>query len=1753
VLPSSRKGYLLSAALFMLGLALAAGLFHARPWQKATAQESGGPFEVVELANRDFDGSPALALTFTEPLDARTNVDEHLQVFEMPPAPTDQAPRITDEESEGDDAAEEEQAPAAAVSAAVSAAASGKEADLRTDGGVLVKGAWVVGDNPRLLFFPHIKPQRRYVVRVGAGLAARSGQKLAGDRRYGLRTAAVAPAYYFASRGMVLPAKQNGGLPVVTVNVPEVDIQFLRVKPNQLPAFLDKVIAAAPKKTAGAQQGGNENAVENEGEGDNYDYRNRRIALKGAVNNWDLDTIHKFTDSVYSGRFVTEKKINRRSVTFIPVEELKELKEPGVYIAVMSQPNRFRYDYQVSYFYVSDLGLHTRVFAGSADAFVSSLTDGGPEKGVEISWLDQYGKVVARGATDADGRAHFAERPKDARVVLARQGAHISMIALKEPALDLSEFDIGGPPGRPVSLFPYSGRNLYRPGERFDLSVLARDADGRPLPAQPLQAILKRPDGKSQLTATLQPERAFGGYYRRAIELPADAPTGFWTIELRADPADKSAGAVYRFGVEEFLPERMKLELTSKVSAIAAGPGPNAFEIDVSGSYLYGAVAAGNQLLGVVQYERQKNPLARQLPGFEFGDSGEEAVRTRKELEQTVLDDAGLATVALDVAPVRERRSPFTVRATMSILESGGRPVVRSIERVYWPAPVLVGVRPLFTGAYARENSLAEFEVVRANNQAQLRPGVLPVRLFREDRNYYWRFEDQRGWHSGFTETDELVATGSVTVPAGGRGKLSLPTKYGRYRLELTDPETRLTTKYRFYSGWSAQSDETQGVRPDRVALKWDKPAYLEGEIARLTITPPHAGQALVTVEGGQTLWVKRLAIKAEGTTIDIAVDKQWLRHDLYVTAMVMRPGSEGEKVTPARALGLLHLPLARDERKLAVSLTAPAKMLPETPLKVKVRVPQAKGQQAMVTLSAVDVGILNITRFAAPDPHANFFGKLRYGADQYDVYGRLIEKMAGQKGKLKFGGDTTPKATKSLPKKVRLIDLFSGPVALNAQGEAEITLAVPDFNGTLRLSAVVATKDKFGSAEAPVIVASPLVAELSTPRFLTSGDRATVALDLHNLSGSEKTLTVSLTNGDGLKILNPQRSVLVKDQQKSVLRFPIEAGTAFGLTSVQVSVSGAGIKIARQFGLQVQAATPQQQIVRRFVLAPGESLNLKDADLGGFVRSSVQAHLVLSNLPPIDVRKAIEGLLTYPYGCAEQTTSTAYPHVFIDDEAARKFGLKGYTREQRADMLEKAIARLAAMQAPVGGFSLWGNVSDYEYWLSAYIQNFLLDAREQGFAVPAPMQQKASDFLLRALQEGASGLPSNKVAYNEQGVWRDRHYGGSGRFGVLAYGAYVLARESKAPLATLRQLFLLREQAHSGLALVHLGIALKLMGDDGRAKTALAEGVKKTRDDGYWWGDYGSPLRDAALSYFLIERHKLKVDAKDTLLLTVAEQLNRHQYTSTQEKLALFLAGREMAVSPAGSGWSAALTKAAIGTAPERISANGAQVRSLSAADLVAGTRIENTHTDKLYLELSLGGHPVKMPAARSDEIALGREMFDSDGKPVGARPLKVGETVLVKLHVDPRRMIGNGLVVDRIPAGLEIENLNLVQGESMASVTIGGTNPAQAMQDPRIVHVEFRDDRFVAAVRMEGALDLFYRARVVTPGKFVVPPLYAEDMYRPDVYGMAVSDAVLTVIDAKTAPESEQPAHKPVQKPAEKVVEKAAKKAAEKAAEVK
>lgn len=1680
----------------------AAGGGDAKPALPASAVVGAAdPFAALSCQPRQYNDTLALAVTFTQPVDAKANLDGFLQVTDTGTA--------TDRDTES--AANNGDQPA-----------SVRPGDSAPKGKIL-KGNWVVGDNPRMVYFPYVQPQRSYAISVRAGLpGAGAGVKLADASNCEVNTQAMPPSFYFASRGVVLPAGQNGGLPVATVNVSEVDVQFLRVSPERVPELFDTVLGVGRSSASADEEddGGSEE--------DGWRYSDNR-SLKGSVSNWDLDRLNSLTTSVYQGRFLTDDKPNRRHVTFLPVEGIKELQEPGIYIAVMSQPGRFRYEYQVTYFYVSDIGLHARRYSDRIEAYSVSLKSGTAISGAVFELVDGAGKSLAKAAADGQGHVRFDGSFANARVIRASRDKEMTVLALGEPALDLSEFDTGGHISRPNNLFVYAGRNLYRPGETFNVSVLPRDLDGRVLTPSPLTATIKRPDGRTVLTTLWQPRKDLPGYIERSIDLPLDAQTGTWMLELRVDPASRAPDASWKFQVEEFLPERMKMALTSGQEVLSPD---ETLTVDVQGDYLYGAPAAGNRLLSSFQVKRDRYALPQEWPGFIFGDVADDARRHFEELPETALDDKGRGELEVDPR-TSGTRSPMKVRVSASLLESGGRPVVRSIERSVWPADRLIAVRPQFDGDVAREGAPAGFEVLRVDAQGKIAPlAQAQMRLYREERQYYWRFDDQRGWNSGYTETEELVDSREIAL--NDRAQLTVPVKWGRYRLEIADPETGQTMRYRFYAGWNAQDADAMGNRPDRVQMKLEGVPAKPGDTVKLTLTPPHDGQALITVEGDRMLWSTWVAVKATGTQVEIPVDKSWKRHDLYIAAAVFRPGSEGDRVTPARALGLTFLPIASADRKLDVKLTAAAKAVPETKTTVRVKVDGAQGKQATVTLSAVDVGILNINQYRTPDPLDYFFGKHRYAPELLDMYGKLIEKMDGTKGKLKWGGDAAMRGdSKSLPKKVKLVDLFSGPVTLNAQGEADIPLDLPDFNGTLRLMAVAFTPDNYGSTDTEMVVAAPIVAELNTPRFITPGDQAAIALDVTNLSGAEQKVTVKLEALDPLGIVDGVKTVTLKDKQRTTLRFTATTTGSYGLGLMRLTVDGQGggkpVRIVRESVLQVQPAYAAERQVRRLRLNPGETNAPQASWVASYYPDSTTVSMTVSNRPPINVNRLVEGLLNYPYGCTEQTISATLPWVMLDEAAAKQFGLKPRTQAEREAKVAGAIGRLAGMRNAVGSYNLWSSSSSRDVWLTAYAVGFMQDARDNGFEVPEASLDRSRQWLLEQVQQssGAFGtwsanlkrnVESGRYDSNDANILREDHR----RFAGLATAALALARDKKAPLSTVRQLYdNYQERARSPLPLVQLAAAFKLMGDEGRMKSALDQamareyGLNTRRNSGYydeWLGDYGSSVRDYALAYAIANKYELHHERLDNLLTQLASRLGNRSYLSTQEQMSLLLAARAMGGDKA-TPWSATLT--VNGSTKALAGGTSDQTVSLSAADL-AGVQLLNTGSQSLFVEYDIQGSPTTAPAPRNDVIQLKRGWYRPDGRPWDGGSLQTGDMLVVWVQASANQNIPDGLLVDRVPAGFEVENLNLSQSPEMQEWTIGGRRVAEAMSDPNIKHREFRDDRYVAAVSLgRGKVDVFYLVRVVTPGRYAVPSTVAEDMYRPEIRGVGEQWSTVEIRD--------------------------------------
>jgi uncharacterized protein YfaS (alpha-2-macroglobulin family) len=1547
--------------------------------------------------------------------------------------------------------------------------------------GAVVKGSWVLDDKGLVLRFPSVEAAKDYEVTLKAGLSAADGTRLGKDDTRKVHTGELDPAVGFASQGSVLPARESRGLPVVSINVPEVDVEFLRVSEKQLPKFF-----------AEYQRGGRRGS-------------------------WDLDSeygdstpLGKLAEPVYLNRFVLGGKPNERVLTYLPIQDIRELQDPGLYFAVMKRTGKFAGEFETAFFTVSDIGLHTRAYKDKLFVHTASLQDGSATGSVELKVLDARGEAVLAGKTDGNGNALLNYTLDAGHVLVATRGKDVSMLPFNQPALDLSEFAVAGREQAWFDVFAWSGRDLYRPGETVRISALLRDNDGRPVPApkqgggQPVFLRLKQPDGKVFRETRLQPGAQ--GYFSFEQAIPTEAPTGRWQVEFRTDPASKEAVQGMTLRIEEFLPERMKLDLDAAQPVLKPG---EALKLKATAAYLYGAPASGNRFTAKLAVAIEQHPLD-QLPGYFFGDPTMELPKDAKDIIDTTLPENGVLQEDIALPAEAKPRSPIAAIVSGSVYETGGRTVNRTLKRVLWPANALVGIRPLFDdkdGADANAN--AGFEVVRVDAGGKPQPGKgLKATLVRELRDYHWNYDEDGGWDYDFTRRFENKDTRTLDVGAGA-SKIDFPVEWGEYRLDVFDPATGLTTRYPFRAGWS-WDDQNRGLdaRPDKVKLALDRTGYKAGDTLKVTVTPPHAGKGLLMVESDRMLYVQAIDAKP-GSTFSIPVTKDWERHDVYVTALVFRGGSAPSKITPARAVGVVHVPMDRRDRRVAVGLSVPKQMRPEQNLPVTVSVPELAGQLAHVTVSAVDVGILNITRFPVPDANAQFFAQRRFGVDAYDIYGRVIESFEGGSAKIRFGGDMALSAlpqAKRPTSRVQTVDLFSGPVKLDGKGNARVALKVPDFNGTLRVSALVYSDTRYGNRDRETVVRAPIVAEASLPRVLAPGDRSTVTLDVQNFTGKAGVFKV-MVNGEGpLDIGEGSRTTDLAVDAKRTLTFPVTADEGYTTAKVRVRVEGNGFKVDRRYDVPVRAGWPAVLRSRTQVLDSLAPVEMGAGFADGLMPGSVTARMTVSALPPIPFASALKGALEYPYGCAEQTTSKGYAALELDDATAKMLGIDGLDAKKRRERMEGAFGRLASMQVSNGHFSMWGDDDYVNPGLTPYIAEFLLDAREGGFAVPDAVLQKALTRLNEDLLAGGAQF---------YGYDRRDHL----KFANQAYAGYVLARVNRAPLGTLRALYdNERGKSLTGLPLVHLGIALSLQGDKTRGAKAITEGFARTGDRPDYLGDYGTKLRDDALMIALVHERKLAKPEFDRRAISLGRELDARRnsgwlWLSTQEQVALARLGKALMVDQkklVSGQWSIGGDAEAV--APVRLFG-----RSVDHAALARGLRFVPEGSPPLYASLDVAGIPRSAPAPDNRQIGIERRYYTTDGKEWKGGTLKEGEALIVRVGITANVAMPDALFTDLLPAGLEIENFNLGDAKQWAEVVLDGIAISDRGSAADVKHEEFRDDRYVAALKLDrgDTAKVFYLVRAVTPGTYTVPPSLVEDMYRPDIRGVGkASPATITVV---------------------------------------
>jgi hypothetical protein len=1492
---------------------------------------------------------------------------------------------------------------------------------------------------------------KTYTLTLKTGLPDAGGVKLPNDETVPVELRDK-PALVQFSGGIILPRQNAAGVPVTTVNVDRLDLKVIRVGDR----LLSQIQNATVDQTT--------------------------------VYGWDARELEQNQGAlVWQGTMAVNGIKNDTTVTLVPLHDILKNRKPGAYVLIASDAAKKTgsedrdFSRQMAAQWVIDSDIALTSFQGAnpppgqglgLTVFARSYNDARPLAGVRLALVARNNNVLTTVTTGSDGRADFeagffrATGGEEPVVVMAYgAGDDFSFLDLRRGAFDLTDRGVGGraTPG-PIDAFLYTERGVYRPGETVAATALLRDRIGAAITA-PLTLVAQRPDGVEAGRTTLAGDRLQAGSAGWALALSASAPHGRWQISAYVDPKAPAVGRV-QFDVADFVPQRLKVTLTALDTTVKPGGD---FNLRAETRFLYGPPAAGLSGDGEARIAADPRPFA-QWGGWQFGRVDDSFSETKIDLAVPLSDAQGVAKITGNTGTLAETTLPLKLAVKISIHEPGGRTTDKALDIPIRGERPLIGLRPDFDGTAVAENSRAGFQVIAVDAAGKrIALSGLMFSWVREDASYQW-YQSNGDWRFQRTTHDRLIASGNLDVGANGTVRLAQQLPYGSYRLTVSD-KSGAASSFRFYSGWAASGDND---RPDRIPVAADKPSYAPGSIAHIRIKPDANGKALVVVAGDRLFSSRLIDAPASGAMVDIPVSADW-GAGAYVLVTHYRPLSQVTGREPVRSIGVTWLQVDNSPRTLSVSIGAPDKARPRTRVTVPVTVGNLGREEAFVTLAAVDEGILQLTEFKSPKPVDYYFGKRRLGVNMRDDYGRLIRPEKAPLGALIEGGDSFGgRGLAVVP--TRTVALFSGIVKLGADGKANIPLDIPDFNGSLRLMAVVWSADKLGNADKTMIVRDPVVADLVLPRFLAPGDTADAALNLDNVEGAAGTYTATLKTSGPLSTSTTTISRTLEKAQRIQVALSL-AGSGLGVAGISLEVRGPnGFRVTHDWPIEVRS--PQLDIAREDEqpLAAGATWNATRALVGDLLPSTAAVTLTVSASHGYsNVAGLLKWLDKYPYGCIEQTTSRAMPLLDFNDLA----DLAGLPRDAALKArVQAAIDDDLDMQNFAGDFGMWGPGDAAEPFLSVYALDFLTAAKKKGYVVPDDALRRGNNWLRTTAAED-SQTPL-----------------------VRAYAFYVLAGQGQANLSDLRYFSDTKMNVMaSGLAPALTGAAAALMGDRSRAEAGFnrARLILTAADPVRYPHDiYGSLLRDLSGALALAAENG-KSDLVPVLLDKARTLDSKVDDTTTQEKgwmlkAAYALTRQRLPLDITINGTPAAPRQGAVRLTP-------------ALPQLQAGIAIANRGDAGVWRTASVSGTPAASLPADAHGMTLAKSIWTMSGAPADAAALHQNDRVIVEVTGTlPNNLYRQLGLIDLLPAGLEIEQA-LTPDDGKLYPFLGKLTDT-SMADKR-------DDRFVAAFNVgaqyrprvpkgpepQPSFRIAYVARAVTLGRFVLPAAVAEDMYAPAV----------------------------------------------------
>jgi uncharacterized protein YfaS (alpha-2-macroglobulin family) len=464
---------------------------------------------------------------------------------------------------------------------------------------------------------------------------------------------------------------------------------------------------------------------------------------------------------------------------------------------------------------------------------------------------------------------------------------------------------------------------------------------------------------------------------------------------------------------------------------------------------------------------------------------------------------------------------------------------------------------------------------------------------------------------------------------------------------------------------------------------------------------------------------------------------------------------------------------------------------------------------------------------------------------------------------------------------------------------------------------------------------------------------------------------------------------------------------------------------------------------------------------------------LETSSLSNIGLQKRLSFLLTYPYGCLEQTVSAAFSQLYLDQWVK----LTPYQDKLRQKHIQSAIQQMNKFQLSSGGFSYWPGNYQFDEWVTSYTGQFLLEAKTAGFIVPANMLKKWEKFQVKLVK----GLVINEAWASAETSQMNQ-----------AYRLYTLALAGKAEKGAMNQM---REAKSLYLSAANrLAGAYALAGNKDIAIKILNSKHKQQTSIGYY-NSYGSDVRDKAqlLESYLLSGNKT---VSANLAMQLGKDLSSNNWYSTHSTAYALLAlskylGNQKAGEPTKFRFNSKETNGKWVDVQHNEATSFTQFQDFSGRQKV---QIKNTGKSTLFFQwVQSGQEELGKVVASKKGILLNVDFKSLNGKKLDPTQIPQGEDFTAEITVkhtgeNPYHYQDLGLT-QVFPSGWEIINERITDFNNQSGINYD--------------YLDIKTDRtsYFFSLQEREVKKFTVRLNATFQGRYYFPAANVSDMYNHSI----------------------------------------------------